>query len=77
MANTGKRKENRRDQGSIKWSQGASTETRSVEALCSWLVGCWERDVDANAPRCQGDFSNDCGHVSQHHDRLLLVCQQH
>ena len=61
MANTGKRKENRRDQGSIKWSQGASTETRSVEALCSWLVGCWERDVGANALRCQGDFSNDCG----------------
>ena len=61
MAHTGKRKENSRDEGSITWSQGASTETRSVEALCSWLLGCWERDVGANALRCQGDFSNDCG----------------
>ena len=59
MAHTGKRKGNSRDKGSIKWSRGASTETRSVEALCSWLVGCWERDVGANALR--GDFSNDCG----------------
>ena len=41
-------KENPRDKGSIKWSQSASTETRSVEALCRWLVGCWGRDVGAH-----------------------------
>ena len=40
MAHRGKRKENSRDKGSIKWSQGATTETRLVEALCSWRVGC-------------------------------------
>ena len=56
MAHTGKTKENSRDKNSIKWSQGDSTETRSVEALCSWLVGFWERDVGANAATLSGRF---------------------